>query len=180
MNLFFTDRNEITCVKNQCDQHAVKMPLESAQMLCTAQRRYGNENEELYRTAYQKHPMTIWVGDSTQHYAWAYKHWLALLEEYTYRYDREHKSSRLIKALEQFPDEMPNNGWVDPPQCMPDEFKGDDCVEAYRRYYIYKAETKFDMRWTNRRVPSWFKSKNLEFLDVYEDARLTPSALLSV
>jgi len=34
------------------------------------------------------------------------------------------------------------------PLCMPDEYKRYDAVEAYRLYYISKADI-IDMRWTN-------------------------------
>ena len=184
MNIFHLRKDPRQAAIDQCDKHAVKMPLESAQMLCTAYRRWCDPLPEkletqLYKKAYINHPMTVWVGDSTQHYAWLYHHFEALLDEYKYRYDREHASARLVPFLDEFPEDMPNAGWTDPPQCMPDEFKGPDFIEAYRRYYVHKAETAFEMRWTERNVPEWFDSKLIDFYEVYEDRRLPASALLS-
>ena len=184
MNIFFLRKDPRQAAIDQCDKHAVKMPLESAQMLCTAYRRWCDPLPEkletqLYKKAYINHPMTVWVGDSTQHNEWLYITIEALLVDYKKRYDREHASSRLVPFLDEFPEDMPNAGWTDPPQCMPDEFKSSDFIEAYRQYYVSKAETAFEMRWTERDVPEWFKSDNLEFLDLCENTRLTPSALLS-
>ena len=34
------------------------------------------------------------------------------------------------------PKNIKNNGWIDPPQCMPDYCKKKDTVEAYRKFYL--------------------------------------------
>ena len=31
---------------------------------------------------------------------------------------------------------MPDNGFTEPPQCMPDEFKAPSAIHAYWNYYI--------------------------------------------
>ena len=37
---------------------------------------------------------------------------------------------------------------TEPPQCMPDEFKDDDYVRAYRDYYVHKiGQWKFPPKW---------------------------------
>ena len=41
--------------------------------------------------------------------------------------------------------------FTEPPQCMPDEFKCDDYVRAYRNYYIHKIG-----EW--KHPPKWFQS----------------------
>ena len=168
MNIFYISDCPKYAAQWQCDKHVVKMCLETAQMLCTAYRRWEDPLSEelstkLYKNAHVHHPMTIWVGDSTQQYAWTYHHFMALLNEYTYRYGKVHASARLLKPLDKIPEMMPNIKITPPPQCMPDAFKGSDCVEAYRRYYIHKAETAFEMRWTERDVPEWFDSKLIDF-----------------
>ena len=78
MNIFFLRKDPRQAAIDQCDKHAVKMPLESAQMLCTAYRRWCDPlpkklETQLYKKAYINHPMTIWAGDSTHHYAWLYQ-----------------------------------------------------------------------------------------------------------
>jgi len=42
---------------------------------------------------------------------------------------------------------------TEPPQCMPDEFKCDDYVEAYRAYY--RKDKAHILKWTNREQPDW-------------------------
>ena len=34
------------------------------------------------------------------------------------------------------PPNIPSDDWADPPQCMPDEYKCDNAVDAYWNYYI--------------------------------------------
>ena len=75
---------------------------------------------------------------------------MALGDEYTRRYRKTHLTIEKCKeALSAPPEGMPwNIDHTPPPQCMPDEYKRYDAVEAYRLYYISKADT-IDMRWTN-------------------------------
>jgi hypothetical protein len=64
MNIFHLDKNPQLCAKWLCDKHCVKMVLETAQMLSTAYQRHYGLKDDLYKPAYPKHPMTIWVGNS--------------------------------------------------------------------------------------------------------------------
>jgi hypothetical protein len=78
---------------------------------------------------------------------------IALGKVYTKRYGRIHKTiTDHADTLAQFPENLPNNGWVDPPQCMPDECKRDDAVLGYQVYYNYKADD-----WDARGIPmKWY------------------------
>ena len=59
MNIFYFNHNPITSAEAQPDKMLVKMPLETAQMLCTAHRELdGDEWADevgLYKTAYKNH-----------------------------------------------------------------------------------------------------------------------------
>ena len=58
MNRFLIDHHPDAIAKSLCDQHVVKMPLEEAQMLCTAVRVHAPlfaEGNGLYKTAYLNH-----------------------------------------------------------------------------------------------------------------------------
>ena len=66
MNIFHLDKDPNTCAKYHCDKHVVKMILETAQMLSTAYQRHFGFNDRLYKVAYPKHPMTLWVGQSKE------------------------------------------------------------------------------------------------------------------
>jgi hypothetical protein len=133
-------------------------------MLSTAHRvldgdEYANEMG-LYKLAHKNHPSTIWVRTSSENYRWLFNHYDALMQEYTYRYDKTHATSRLRDALNKTPDNIPSTQYpnTDPPQCMPEECKGEDTVLAYQTYYI--IEKSSFAKWKRREIPEWFNEKN--------------------
>ena len=162
MNIFYLDRDPEIAAQMMCDKHVVKMILESAQMLCTAHRvldgeEYANKMG-LYKMAHKNHPSTIWVRSSFYNYRWLFKHYDALMEEYTYRYGKTHATSRLRDALLRPPKNISlSDAGGDPPQCMPDYCKGEDTVLAYQNYYI--LEKSGFAKWTKRETPVFFVEK---------------------
>ena len=162
MNIFYLDRDPVVAAQMMCDKHVVKMILESAQMLCTAHRvldgeEYANKMG-LYKMAHKNHPSTIWVRSSFYNYRWLFKHYDALMEEYTYRYGKTHATSRLRDALLRPPKNISlSDAGGDPPQCMPDYCKGEDTVLAYQNYYI--LEKSGFAKWTKREAPVFFVEK---------------------
>jgi hypothetical protein len=166
MNIFYLDRDPVIAAQMHCDKHCIKMILESAQMLSTAHRvldgdEYANKMG-LYKLAHKNHPSTIWVRSSELNYRWLWEHYVALMDEYTYRYDKTHATSRLRDALDKTPDNMPaiqltDTPWAAPPQCMPDYCKGDDAVLAYQTYYI--VEKSGFAKWKRRDIPEWFNAE---------------------
>ena len=138
MNIFHLHKDPEICASYHCDKHVVKMILETAQMLSTAYRRNFGDNDDLYKTAYPKHPMTIWVGDSGANFFWSVKLLDQLLYQYTLRYKKVHST---IKISNLFHGRYKLwHGWktefTPPPQCMPDEYKHEDYITAYKQYYI--------------------------------------------
>ena len=141
MNIFYLDKDPVKAAELQYNKHVVKMILESAQMLCTAHRFYGNDNVP-YKTAHLNHPSTIWVRESDEHYDWLYNHMLALGREYTKRYNKEHLSiTKCTQPLFCSPLGIPYKKLVQPPQCMPDEYKDKCSIQAYWNYYIGEKHT---------------------------------------
>ena len=63
MNIFILDESPIISAQMQCDKHIVKMPLETAQMLCSVWHRYGQADRVPYKEAHRNHPCTLWAGD---------------------------------------------------------------------------------------------------------------------
>lgn len=162
MNIFFVDQDPRVAATMLADKHVHKMLLESAQMLFTAVRKHGYDGGG-YKSAYENHPMTKWVGQSYEHASWLLDHAVALAAEYTRRYGRHHKTQDMLPALAvAVHHHMPSNGWRNPPRCIPDEFKLDfdtyegevPChVASYRNYYrVGKAHLH---TWTNRKPPQW-------------------------
>ena len=138
MNIFYLSHDPIKAAAYHYNRHVVKMPLEAAQMLCTAHRYYGNEHVP-YKTAHLNHPSTIWVRSDALHYYWTYDYMMALGKLYTERYGKFHLTiEKCHDVLSHLPEEIPDRGkWEDPPQCMSDEFKvKNNSIQAYWNYYI--------------------------------------------
>ena len=157
MNIFYLHPNPQTAARMHCDKHCVKMILEYAQLLSTAHRVLDvyDANPNLYKIAHKNHPSTIWTRSSKQHYKWLFRLFRKLNIEYGIRYGKVHKSWEKLNGILKFPPKsIKDNGWVDPPQCMPDYCKKSDTVEAYRNYYI--LEKKRFATWKNNQEPEWF------------------------
>lgn len=150
MNIFIIDEDPRKAAVHMHDRHVIKMILESAQMLSTTRRWFGDENPILYKTCFINHPCTKWVRESTNNYIWLCKHFKALCEEYTYRYGRSHVCEKFIPLIG---DELLNK-MIDVERthfalAMPEEYKVEDPVQSYRNYYIgKKIQNNF---WTKRR-----------------------------
>ena len=136
MNIFYLDESPVVAAKVQYNKHVVKMILESAQMLCAAHHVLGSKLDIPYKLAHKNHPSTIWVRENSIHYDWLYFHMRALGLEYTKRYGKEHMSIIKCRHLHVHPENIPHEPFVQPPQCMPDEYKDKCSIKAYWNYYI--------------------------------------------
>ena len=161
MNIFYLDKRPDDAAEMHCDKHCVKMILEYAQMLSTAHRVLDEDDAhpDLYKIAHKNHPSTIWTRSSKQHYDWLFRLFRMLSAEYSLRYSdhnfKVHKTlDKLCKLLETTPKNIKDNGWGDPPQCMPDHCKDDDVVTAYRNYYILE-KNNFAV-WKYSGTPEWY------------------------
>lgn len=184
MNLFILDTCPVKAAQLQCDKHVPKMIVESGQMLSTAHRmldgimekrpsksgktmvkywRMENQYYEttLYSAVHTHHPCTVWTMESSENYKWHYEHFLALCDEYTYRYDKTHKTDRILRdILSIMPVNMPQKNQLTEfklamkanPECI----ALGDPVKAYQAFYQTK-QTRFNMVWTRRDVPDWFQ-----------------------
>jgi len=146
MNIFYLDRDPKIAAQMHCDKHVCKMILESVQMLQVAQG---------IKEGYKNHPCTKWVKESHENYMWLYKLLANLCLEYTYRYGRLHKYFYKLFSLVYPPSTLPDKEFTDPPQCMPDKYKCEDTVKAYRDYYIGE-KSKF-AKWSKRAKPNWYR-----------------------
>ena len=161
MNRFIVDEDPIIIAESLCDQHIVKMPLEEAQMLCTALWHHAPEYAEkkgLYKPVHQKHPCTLWAMHSRSNFMYAYRLYVAMLVEYTKRYSRIHGASKHKNAIFFGSTYLPELGLTKHPQCFSgmDELKTDEFlpINAYRAFY--KADKlKFARYNKGREMPAW-------------------------
>ena len=178
MNIFYIDYSPQTAAISMYDKHVVKMILESAQLLSTAHRILDGEeyrgpsasgkttvkrwyladdrDEQLYHATHVNHPSAVWSRQCGQNYYWLYQHFIGLLDEYTYRYGKEHKCEYLRNTLQYTPDSIEKATFTDPPPAMPEEFIVDnDSLASYRKYYKYGKKHLFSFK--RRMPPAWLE-----------------------
>lgn len=181
MNIFYLDCSPIKSAQYHVDKHAIKMILESSQLLCTAHRvldgikindvkinpsgssrkvtKYVLDNQTanglLYSATHINHPCAIWCRDNINNYMWLYELFVSLCDEYTYRYGKKHKTDLLHReVLKTAPISISTSGFTQPAQAMPEQYRCSDSVLAYRAYYI--NEKRSFAKWTKRSTPEWF------------------------
>ena len=179
MNIFVLHENASTAAQMMCDKHVVKMIVESGQMLSTAHRvldgieytelsknnrrikRWKLESQSmeklLYKASFVGHPCTQWVMQSDKNYLWLAKHALELCREYTRRYGKHHKADDMLSLIRyRYPENIKKTNSITPfAQAMPDEYKTEDAVEAYRAYYL--GEKTYFAKWQYSSTPLWFQ-----------------------
>ena len=179
MNIFFLHRDPEQAAKEHVDKHVVKMIVEYAQLLSTAQRMldgvewidYGKNNRKIkryklenpnadkiiYKACHYNHPSAVWVRESKLHYQWLYRLFKKLGHEYTHRYGKVHSTNmKLNHILERVPNTI-GEGWREPPPAMqhyPQCIVPGDSIQSYRNYYI-EAKAYF-AKWSKRDMPDWF------------------------
>lgn len=160
MNVFVLDQDPGIAASYMCNKHVVKMPLETAQILCTVARSRGFEAP--YRSTHIHHPVVLWVALSSANWNWLCSHGIALCHEYTLRYGKVHKCQSIIEGMEKQTFQIWNENLdlhqhTPFMQCMPDIYKVEnDAVAAYRAYYC--GDKKEFAKWTSpRTTPEWFK-----------------------
>ena len=152
MNIFVLSKDHQQAARWHVDKHISKMPLESAQLLCT-----NLSNMKIYspyKPAHVKHPCTLWVGESRSNFLWLCDLGHELCVKYRYRYGREHACELIIAYARSQADKFKDVGLTPFAQAMPDEYKGPCAIEAYRKYY---AGGKTHLAtWKGRPRPEWF------------------------
>lgn len=183
MNIFYLAEDPHQSAEMHCDKHVVKMILEYAQLMSTAHRmcdgtqyidsssgrrikrwRLDDAAMEsvLYKASHVNHPSAIWVRSNSRQYNYMYKMFLALCTEYTHRYDKTHATDCLLRQpLAEVPANIPDGEFAPPPQCMPEIYKDESTIQAYKKYYI--GDKKSMHKWKNRPVPSFITSHALNW-----------------
>lgn len=162
MNIFFLSQSPKQAAKYYVDKH-YKIVLEIAQMMSTAVR-LKTEVDGIYRITHKNHPTSIWLRNSFENFYWAYDHAHYLVEEFTRRGFKKHKSLEVIRVCSKFVEF--ENYDLTPPflSITPGRQSVDweDAVSSYRKYYMeYKSVDKNGksmLKWTNAKKPEWFKN----------------------
>ena len=152
MNIFVLDRDIEKCAEYHCDQHVVKMILESVQLLCTALNKKGIRTP--YKSTHIHHPCVLWVEQSFANFLWLKGLATALNHEYRFRFDKttDHKSISVLHEIAQH--DFENPGLTEFAQAMPEKYRvPGNPIKAYRQFYV--GEKMTFATWTKRSIPSW-------------------------
>ena len=147
MNIFILDSDPAKAAQYHCDKHVPKMILESAQMLSTV---LGGP----YKPTHRNHPCTLWVAKSRANAAWLWSLARHLNIEYKRRFShtKNHKSWDVIASLEPaLHSSLPDEFMTPFVQAMPDKYRCDDAVTAYRAYYRSKTFAEW-----RKGAPAWW------------------------
>lgn len=157
MNIFFLSEDPVLAAQFQCDKHVVKMVLETAQLLSTTHMVLETEHfpHFLYRKTHMNHPCAIWARSSVANYKWLAAHGIGLANEYTFRYNKFHKSQPILEWLVENIPSLSDKEFSQPPQVMPEEYRHFDSVSAYRQFYIGDKMQNIKCKWTKREKPWW-------------------------
>ena len=189
MNIFVVDRDPFKAAESLCDVHVCKMIVESCQLLSSQDRLHGLTGGR-YKMTHENHPcrlclcspynrlwLKLQLGALLKEYTFRYGKLHKCQEMFT---------SLWAFNLEYIPGVTPSID--DPgletfmrtllgdlttfPQCMPEEYQInaltakrlvgyiEETVQAYRRYYRYKARSLKRFKYTKRQEPEWLKEEN--------------------
>ena len=161
MNTFVVSLDPEEAATMLCDKHQSKMIVESLQMCGSAVIRHGatpdmmpiTQKGTYLKGGYHNHPNSRHAGDTRANYQWLIRHGLALASEYTKRYGKVHFSEAGLKHLSAMDKLIPEGQLTPFPQSMPDEYRDEDVVVAYRKYYHTKTFAKWDK---GTPAPDWW------------------------
>jgi len=153
MNIFVLDYNPVSAARMQCDKHVVKMPLETAQILCCAH----PVGTAPYKRTHYNHPCSKWSRLAKENYQWLIEHGLALCDEYNFRYGKVHQSKRVISWCQEHIFrldfvQIKKSRFV---LCFDEKYIIGNAVCSYRNYYK-KEKTKIAQWNKGRSKPSWY------------------------
>lgn len=158
MNIFVLGEmaDPVLSAQYQCDKHVCKMVCEQNQLLS------GVWDDGPYKRTHYNHPCAVWCRKSPVNYAWALEHGRALLDEYTFRYGKVHACERVwdwcnkrFKTYTVSPFLTHSNGITPFAMAMPEQYKCDNPVAAYRNYYLHDKAGIAEWN-RGRNAPHWW------------------------
>ena len=158
MNIFAIEGDEETgeidwekSAQSQDNLRVVKMILESCQIMSTVINEQGLKAP--YRSFNPKHPSCLWASESASNYMNLALHCQAMIDEYEHRFNKTHKCQAVLKTLiDMFdPDLFPTTECTPLRLAMPDEFRSDNPVVSYRKFYASKPRLRYPVD----KIPEW-------------------------
>jgi hypothetical protein len=168
MNIYYLHRDPRMAARYHNDRHVSKQILESAQIMVAAhialdgmwavEAAFGTDLP--LRPTHGEHPCVKWVSVSDKNYDWLQTLAVHLGQEYRARFGSVHVMAGLIDNLSVRPMKIRHVSATAIPQCMPEEYRGQDAVTAYRQFYYH--EKMHLARWSApAEIPPWWKKMML-------------------
>lgn len=108
----------------------------------------------MYLATHANHPSAIWIRERVENYLWLVDHFFALMDEYTFRYEKVHATKKLGYCLQSPPFNLKEYDFTPPPSAMDSKYIiSNDPVINYRNYYINGKSHLH--KWTKREQPEW-------------------------
>lgn len=102
MNIFVLACAAANAADLHCDQHCVKMILETAQLLYTHLDAVGVRLPRglvPYKPTHKHHPCALWLHGGRAHFFWLLELGLGLCRVYTQRYGKRHKTEKHLRHM---------------------------------------------------------------------------------
>lgn len=161
MNIFASHPDPHMAALNLDDKRKNNMIRENCQMLSTACRWFGYEDEDIYKLTHLNHPCNKWVRESRANYFWLCRHTIALLDIF----GKQHKCRPILTRLIELSELIPPGPLTTHPNCAANKALGisfhhiEDVYVAYRLY--------LQVRWlTDKLEPKWELNWNVEKTEV--------------
>jgi hypothetical protein len=196
MNIFVLHEHPKIAAEMHCDKHCNKMIVEHAQMLSAAYystlgisrkkeipdkqnevnqlfkgwpRKNKDGSEWHYAISHVNHPCTVWTRSTIENFNWLLECTDHLCTEFRYRWKHEHSIKRIVDWMRENQPNLPSKGLTPFAQAMPDCFRSESAIEAYRKYYGMKT-TYMKLEWRYSLVPEWWTEDLIqESVQTYED-----------
>ena len=160
MNIFVTNKNPTLCAIALDNVRVGTAGKEAVQILSTMAYRFPElclDHSKLYKPTHHNHPVTLWSGESKEHYLWTLAYARACFAEYSFRFNRIHLSSIPLKYFVNSSYSENLDYWhLDVAKNLPQEFNNYSVFEGYKKVLSWKW--KYSSRknyWTNRNSPEW-------------------------
>lgn len=173
MNLFTISDNTKYCAQCLDDVLLGKTIIESAQMLSTAI--HMNENifvkpDGIYKKYNANEEHNKWVRESKSNYKWTFFYLCDCLNEYKYRFGKEHDTRNIVPILCIYENFFPMVEMTPFTRKFSKDLENynelmeiKDTCWAYKQYLISKWKEKTlkgkEPKWTNRNKPDFYKEE---------------------
>lgn len=158
MNIFLTSPDAVCSAQALDDKRVIKMTLETAQLLATAC--YAHDKPLRYKSTHFNHPCSIWARRNQMNFSWLVEHGFALLDEYSYRFYKDHASADIIHEAYTLRHILPKASSLDFTFNSSGYNTGDVFVD-YQRCLLNKWHNldTLPCRWSRRGRPQWYQNK---------------------